>query len=183
MRMCGAWRPNGGRSMRRRWKKCALCPPASRRGGRRTCRKSSPAGSIRTFPHAAPGARKAASWRPGPRTCCAGKTLTRRIWTPCRARGRVSSKRRRRSGRLCDTTAAWHSGGWRRRWSGRHVRPGPKHSMCRATTRRLRRRRRSQGRRSCRRTCRSVLPRGSNIMPGANRSASKPGTGPRGWTR
>ena len=69
MRMYGArWR-NGGRSKRRRrrWqKRCAPCPTASRRGGNagRTCRRTSPAGSIRNIPLAAPGARKAVHWRP-----------------------------------------------------------------------------------------------------------------------
>ena len=57
------------RTKRRRWrwrKRCAPCPTASRRGGNagRTCRRTSPAGSIRNIPLAAPGARKAVHWRP-----------------------------------------------------------------------------------------------------------------------
>ena len=80
MRMYGAWWRNGGRSMRRRWrwrKRCAPCPAASRRGGNagRTCRRTSPAGSIRNIPLTAPGARKAVHWRPWPRTCCTRKSV------------------------------------------------------------------------------------------------------------
>ena len=116
MRAYGArWR-NGGRSKRRRWrwrKRCAPCPAASRRGGNagRTCRRTSPAGSIRNIPLAAPGARKAVHWRPWPRTCCTPRASTRRTWTPWKASARVSGRRRRRSGRRCRTTATGHSGG------------------------------------------------------------------------
>ena len=42
-----------------------------------------------------------ASWRPGPRTCCAGKTSTRPTWPPCRASARRWSRQRAASRARC----------------------------------------------------------------------------------
>ena len=67
--------------------------------------------------------------------------------------------------------------------NGRRARLGPRRSMCRATAKWSRRRRRSPRRRRCRRARRRLSPRGSTIMPGANRSAGRSGNGPRVWTR